>query len=138
MPRAPCSRKVPGTTYVGTTTRMLDELGEKRCKLILQTHSLELVSRDPVVVRQKWFKKKGNLKKMLSLLTNGFMFKKERLNYIREVMLYMLRHNKLHVDDSVIDAKTRRHNLMRKRFFDFVSTASRGGDHDEVIPLEVR
>ena len=116
---------------------MLDQLGKEKCDLILRSGSLQLIAKDPVVIREKWYQKSSNLKKMLTLLRHGFMFKEKWLKLIREVMFYMLRHNKLHVDDVMINSKNRRHNIMRKMFYDYVSTSSRGGDHDEDVPVEV-
>ena len=53
-------------------------------------------------------------------------------------MLYMLRHNKLHVDKTSLHKNGKhRHNIMRKMFYSYVCVSSRGGDHDDEIPVEV-
>ena len=50
----------------------------------------------------------------------------------------MLRHNKLHVDKTSLHKNGKhRHNIMRKMFYSYVCVSSRGGDHDDEIPVEV-
>lgn len=89
---------------------MLDQLGKEKYKLILRSGSLELIVKDPVVIPQKWYHTKGNLKKMLELLNNVFMFKEDRLKN-NVVHVDSLIHNKLHVDDARIYGKMKT-NLM--------------------------
>ena len=80
----------------------------------------------------KWFQDPKNQKKLISLLQKGYMFKSDRLKYLKEVMLYMLRHN-------IFSHKTggHLHNTMKQVFYDYVCVSSCGEDHDNKIPVEV-
>ena len=56
MPRAPRKKHRKSTVelrYVGPIAKMLDQLGKKKCDLILRSGSLELIAKDPVVVNEK-------------------------------------------------------------------------------------
>lgn len=123
--------------YLGSASRMLEQLGKANCRLIRVTQSIKPVRHLPVVVREKWYRSPNNQRTMLELLRRGFMFKEDRLSYLREVMLFMLRHNKLHVDEATFKQKKHRHNVMRKMFYDYVCGSSRGGPKDKDVPVEV-
>ena len=99
---------------------------------------MESVKRSPVFVREKWYHLPKNQRKILQLLKRGYMFRQDRLKYIDEVMLYMLRHNMLHVTKKMFHEEGQhRHNIMKKMFYSYVCKSTRGGDHDEEIPVEV-
>ena len=127
--------KIP--TYLGKPSRMLEQLDKENCRLILAARSIEPVRKCPVVVREKWYRSPNNQRTMIELLRRGFMFQEDRMQFFRQAMLFMLRHNKLHVDVATLKEKKHRHNTMRQMFYNYVCRASRGGPKDKDIPVEV-
>lgn len=117
---------------------MIERLGKKNCEIIMKTDSMDSIKSSTVYVREKWYHRPGNQKKLLRLLKDGYMFKEDRLKYIEEVILYLLRHNKLHVTrETLKENGQHRSNLMKKMFYNYVCKSVRGGDHDKEIPVEV-
>ena len=123
--------------YLGKPSSMLEKLGKVNCRLIEAAQSMEPIRHLPVFVRQKWYRAPNNQRTMLELLRRGYMFQEDRLNYLREVMLFLLRHNKLQVDEATWTEKKHRHNAMRQMFYNYVCGSSRGGPKDKEVPVEV-
>ena len=114
---------------------MLERLGEETCRAIFEAKSIAPVRKLPVIVREKWYHSANNVRTMIELLRRGFMFKEERLKCIREVMLFMLRHNMLQIDEATFKLKGHSHNAMRQIFYNYVCKALRGGPKDKRIPV---
>ena len=74
---------------------------------------------------------------MLAMLQRGFMFEKDRMEYITQTMHFMIRHNLLHVEKETLPNGKRVHNERKKRFFHYLLRSIKGGNHDTKIPLEV-
>ena len=63
-----------------------------------------------------------------------FMFKEERLIYLNQIALYLLRHNKFAT--AAVSAK-KKANAYRKYFYNIALTHVTGGTNDNKFPVEV-
>ena len=96
------------------------------------------MSDDTIVVRR--FRERGvNKTPQYTCTTYGdseeiFLFKQERLVYLNQLFLFLLRHNKL--VQAVVSVK-KKSNGYRTYFYKVPSTHVVGGDHDHRFPVEV-